>query len=70
MLPDHWVVHRAVADLVELTAYSTAARYPDAEPSVDRSDASEAIDLSRHIYEAITIDLAREGVDLEGRRCE
>ncbi len=70
LLPDHWSVHQATEDLVELTAYSTAARYPDAEASVDHDDADEALDLARRVYEAITLDIAREGVDVSNVPCD
>lgn len=39
-------------------------------PAPSRSDASEAIELARRVYEAVSTDLAREGVDLTGRPCE
>ncbi|MCY7417812.1 MAG: HEPN domain-containing protein [Chloroflexi bacterium] len=70
LVPDDRSVHRVAHELVDLTAYSVGARYPDAGSLVGRDEASEALDEAGAIYEAVHRDLGARGVAVDTMACE
>ena len=69
MIPGDWSVHGVEADLLDLSAYSTSARYPDAGDYVSPDEARSGVDDARAIHEAVKVDLARRGVEVVTVSC-
>ena len=70
LVPDDWSVHRVAHELVDLTAYSVGARYPDAGSSVGGDEAIEAVEEARAIYESVHRDLGTRGVAVDTMACD
>ena len=61
LLPADWVVTRDFPDLAQLTEWAVEARYPGDWPEATDTDAQQAVQQARSLYDCVASDLAARG---------
>ncbi len=64
VLPEGWHVKAEHPDLASLSVWAVEARYPGDTPEAIEADAQMAVQQARGVYEAVSADLAKHGLDL------
>ena len=65
LLPEGWEVKQQQPDLAELTEWAVEARYPGDWPDATVDEARRAAQQARAVYESMTADLSRYGIQHE-----
>jgi HEPN domain-containing protein len=62
LIPEGWSVKQEQVDPARLTEWSVEARYPGDGPDATDPDADLAVQTVRRVVDAVTQDIARQGI--------
>lgn len=66
LVPTGWRLKQEHPDLGALTVWAVEARYPGDWPDAEETDAQDAVQQARAVWESVLRDLSSHGLDLTG----